>query len=80
MPSLKICCPGTTAALMFIEVPPYGPTTLEDLARYIIRACLSHERMVYIPEKDTLDGQAKVIYRSKNGRTSKTFEASDAHR
>jgi hypothetical protein len=50
---------------------------LEDLARYIIRACFSQERMSYIPAKDTLDGQARVIYRSKDGRASKTFEALD---
>ena len=44
-----------------------GPTSwpsndqgLEDLARYIIRACFSQERMVYIPAKDTLDGQANL--------------------
>jgi hypothetical protein len=33
--------------------------------------------MTYLPAKETLDGQAKVIYRSKDGRTSKTFEALD---
>ena len=33
--------------------------------------------MVYIPAKDTLDGRAKVIYRSKDGRECKTFEALD---
>jgi hypothetical protein len=42
-----------------------------------MRACFSQERMTYLPAKDTLDGQAKVIYRSKDGRTSKTFEAKD---
>jgi hypothetical protein len=31
----------------------------------------------YLPAKDTLDGQAKVIYRSKDGRASKTFETLD---
>ncbi len=31
----------------------------------------------YLPAKDTLDGQAKVIYRSKDGRRSKIFEALD---
>jgi hypothetical protein len=50
---------------------------LEDLARYIIRACFSQERMTYMPAKDTSDGQAKVIYRSKDGSTSKTFKALD---
>ncbi len=33
--------------------------------------------MTYIAAADTLDGQAKVIYRSKDGRTSKTLEALD---
>jgi hypothetical protein len=33
--------------------------------------------MTYLPAKDALDGQAKVIYRSKDGLTSKTFEALD---
>jgi hypothetical protein len=56
---------------------PNNDQGLEDLARYIIRACFSQERMTYIAARDTLDGQAKVIYRSKDGRTSKTFEALD---
>ncbi len=56
---------------------PNNHQGLEDLARYIIRACFSQERMTYLPAKETLDGQAKVIYRSKDGRTSKTFEALD---
>jgi hypothetical protein len=56
---------------------PNNDQGLEDLARYIIRACFSQERMTYIAVRDTLDGQAKVIYRSKDGRTSKTFEALD---
>jgi hypothetical protein len=49
---------------------PNNDQGLEDLARYIIRACFSQERMTYMPAKDTLDGQAKVIYRSKDGRAS----------
>jgi hypothetical protein len=56
---------------------PNNDQGLEDLARYIIRACFSQQRMSYIAAADTLDGQAKVIYRSKDGRTSKTFEALD---
>jgi hypothetical protein len=35
------------------------------------------KRMTYLPAKDTLAGQAKVIYKSKDGRISKTFEALD---
>jgi hypothetical protein len=34
---------------------------LENLARHIIRACFSQQRMVYIPKKDASDGIAKVI-------------------
>jgi hypothetical protein len=56
---------------------PNNDQGLEDLARYIIRACFSQERMNYLPAKDSRDGQAKVIYKSKDGRTSKTFEALD---
>ena len=41
----------------------------ENLARYIIRASFSQERMTYIPE-DT-----KVIYQSKDGKEEKVFDA-----
>jgi hypothetical protein len=33
--------------------------------------------MTYLSAKDALDGRAKVIYRYRDGRTSKTFEALD---
>jgi len=56
---------------------PNNDQGLEDLARYIIRACFSQERMTDVAASDTLDGQAKVIYRSKGGRISKTFQALD---
>jgi hypothetical protein len=56
---------------------PNNDQGLEDLARYIVRACFSQERMNYLPAKDSRDGQAKVIYKSKDGRTSKTFDALD---
>ena len=39
---------------------------LGNLARYIIRACFSQERLVYIPAKKSDDGVAKVIYTSKD--------------
>jgi hypothetical protein len=39
--------------------------TIENLARYIIRASFSRERMNYISE------QSKVIYKSKNGNNTK---------
>ena len=50
---------------------------IENLARYIIRASFSSERMTYIPADDTQTGTAKVIYESRDGRTSKTFDALD---
>ena len=52
-------------------------TGLGNLARYIIRACFSQERMVYIPTEDSHDGTAKVIYTSKDRKSRKTFNAMD---
>ncbi len=56
---------------------PHNQEGLENLARYIIRASFSQERMTYIGADESADGIAKVIYESKNGKTSKTFEALD---
>ena len=42
---------------------------MENLARYIIRASFSQERMTYIPE------ETKVIYQSKDGKEEKVFDA-----
>jgi len=50
---------------------------MENLARYIIRATFSHERMRYISANASSDGQAKVIYQSKDGRERKVFPALD---
>jgi hypothetical protein len=44
---------------------------MENLARYIIRASFSQERMTYLPE------ESKIIYRSKDSRQEKTFKALD---
>jgi len=38
-------------------------------ARYLIRASFSQERMTYIPD------ESKVIYRSKDGKNEKDFDA-----
>jgi hypothetical protein len=59
------------------RILPDDETGLEKLAKYIIRACFSQERMVYIPVEKSTDGVAKVIYTSKDGRTRKTFDALD---
>lgn len=56
---------------------PRNQEGLENLACYIIRASFSQERMTYIPAQDSSDGVAKVIYQSKDGNTSKTFDALD---
>ncbi|MCP4624415.1 MAG: hypothetical protein GY850_12920 [bacterium] len=45
--------------------------------RRIIRASFSQERMTYIAADDSSDGVSKVIYQSKDGRSTKTFEALD---
>jgi hypothetical protein len=37
---------------------PNNDKSLEDLARYIIRACFSQGRMTCLPAKQTLDGHA----------------------
>jgi hypothetical protein len=44
-------------------------TAMENLARYIIRASFSQERMQY------LDQEGTVVYRSKDGATTKNFPA-----
>jgi len=56
---------------------PHNEERLENLARYIIRASFSQERMKYVASQDSSDGIAKVIYESKDGKTSKTFKALD---
>lgn len=43
-------------------IQPGDRDAMESLARYIIRACFSQERMTYMPEG------SKVVYVSKNGK------------
>jgi hypothetical protein len=42
---------------------------MENIARYIIRASFSQERMTYLSE------ESKVIYESKDGKGEKVFDA-----
>ena len=56
---------------------PSNPEGLENLARYIIRASFSQERMTYVAAEESADFIAKVVYESKDGKTSKTFQAVD---
>ena len=51
--------------------------SLGNLARYIIRAWFSQERMVYIPAEAPDDNTAKVVYTSKDRKIRKTFNALD---
>ncbi|MEJ2660639.1 MAG: transposase [Desulfobacteraceae bacterium] len=56
---------------------PDDESGLENLAKYIVRACFSQQRMIYIPVEKSSNGTAKVIYTSKDGRSRKTFDALD---
>ena len=56
---------------------PHNEEGLENLARYIIRASFSQERMTYIAADELVDGTVKVFYESKDAKTSKTFDALD---
>jgi hypothetical protein len=49
------------------RISPADDTAMENLARTIIRASFSQERMQY------LDQEGKVVYAAKDGRTSKCF-------
>jgi len=51
------------------RISPNDDTAMENLARYIIRASFSQERMTY------LDREATVVYTSKDGGTNKLFPA-----
>ena len=42
---------------------------MENLARYVIRASFSKERMTYLPD------ESRIIYRSKDHRQEKAFDA-----
>jgi len=51
------------------RIQPGDEEAIENLARYIIRASFSQERMTYIPE------DSKVIYQCKDGKEEKVFDA-----
>ena len=56
---------------------PEDETALGNLAKYIVRASFSRERMRYIPAEKSPDGSAKVVHQSKDGKTEQTFDALD---
>jgi len=49
-------------------IQPGDEQAMENLARYIIRASFSQERMTYIPE------ESKVIYQSKDVKTGSALD------
>jgi hypothetical protein len=51
------------------RISPNDDTAMENLARYIIRASFSQERMRY------MDQEGMVVYTSKDGSTTKNFPA-----
>ena len=51
------------------RISPKDDTAMENLARYIIRASFSQERMQY------LDQEGKVVYSAKDGKSVKVFPA-----
>ena len=51
------------------RISPTDDTAMENLARYIIRASFSQERMQY------LDQEGTVVYTSKEGATTRNFPA-----
>jgi Putative transposase. len=51
------------------RISPSDDTAMENLARYIIRASFSQERMEY------LDQEGEVIYSAKDSKTNKVFPA-----
>ena len=56
---------------------PDEKDVIERLSQYIVRAPISQERMIYIPEDESRDGNAQVIYKDKSGIVSQTFDALD---
>jgi len=51
------------------RISPNDKTAMENLARYIIRASFSQERMKYLKQEGT------VVYTAKDKKTSKSFPA-----
>ena len=51
------------------RISPTDDTAMENLARYIIRASFSQERMQYLDEEGT------VVYTAKDGAATRNFPA-----
>jgi hypothetical protein len=51
------------------RIQPGDEEAMENLARYVVRASSSQERMTYLPD------ESQVLYRSQDGKDEKTFDA-----
>jgi hypothetical protein len=52
-----------------LRIQPGDEKAMENPAQYVVRASFSQERMNYIPK------ESKVVYRSKDWKSEKTFDA-----
>jgi len=59
------------------RITPLDKTDFGNLPRYIIPACFSQERMVYVPGEESTGGIVKVVYTSKYRKSRKVFMALD---
>jgi hypothetical protein len=55
------------------RILPREEEAMQELARYIIRASFSRERMTYLPE------ESRVIYQYKDAQKEKVFDALDGY-
>ncbi len=55
------------------RIYPQDKTSLGNLARYIVRACFLQERMIYMADKDSDDGIAKVVYAAKDKKSRQNW-------
>jgi hypothetical protein len=51
------------------RIKPGDEEAMENLDRYVVRASFSQERMTYLPD------ESQVLYRSKDGKNERTFDA-----
>jgi hypothetical protein len=51
------------------RIQPGDEEAMENLARYVVRASFSQERMTYLPD------ESQVVYRSKDGKEERIFDA-----
>jgi len=58
-------------------IMPDDEEGLENLAKYIVRAPISQERMLYIPLEESVNGTPQVIYTGKNSKIDERFTALD---